>query len=152
MSINATKHRRVLSSIVIDFVYHGYVPDYFVYKNCVLHTNTLLSLPMLRGLSPGGLCCCIGVTMYGGICRFACIYLCGSRTLILQNGIKLRNITMLVCTFFLTFLVSLLHGESTCFSLSLCNHNVSEMEDCIHTLMFLFASKNLVRALVDCIS
>ena len=91
---------KVLSSIVIDFVYHGYVPDYFVYKNCVLHTNTLLSLPMLRGLSPGGLCCCIGVTMYGSICRFTCIYLCGSRTLILQNGIKLRNITMLVSTFF----------------------------------------------------
>ena len=29
--------------------------------------------------------------MYGGTCRFACIYLCGSRTFKLQKEIKLRN-------------------------------------------------------------
>ena len=50
--MNASKHRRVLSSIVVGFVHHEYVPDYFVCKNCVLHINTLLSLP-------GGLYCCI---------------------------------------------------------------------------------------------
>ena len=91
-SMNATKHRHALSSIVVGCVCHEYVPDYFVYKNCVLNINTLLRLPMLSGLCPGGLYCCIRVTMYGSTCRFTCIYLCGSRTLILQNGIKLRNI------------------------------------------------------------
>ena len=81
-SMYATKHRRVLSSIVAGFVCHDYVPDYYVYKNCVLHINTLLCLL-------GGLYC---ITMYGTFAYLPVFIFEGLEPLILQNGIKLRNI------------------------------------------------------------